>query len=281
MSLYSCCSSSSSSRQLPSAVTQLRGGGGGGYGRPPWDHDDLPFFLQPGRGKELLAHLEALPPVIQALVVVNVIIFAGWQVVPSTFMTSHFSESKINMSKRKVWTLLSCAFSHVSLSHLLANMAVLTTFGAAVADKLRPKLFLGVVLVSAVFASAVSALLRPYALQFRSKQRREAEESRVMLGFSGVNAALLFLYAVHHPWSDLSVADLPPMPARRAVQALMAFDVGGLLLGLTCLPTVVSHSTHVGGYLAAYLIQLVLCNTPFGRRVATRRQRAALCTSIF
>jgi membrane associated rhomboid family serine protease len=269
----------SSSSRLPLAVTQLRGGG---YGRPPWDqqfNDD--FFLHRGQGKVLIDRMLALPPVIQAIVVANVVVFLAWQTLPSTFMVDNFAETKANLSKKKLWNLLTYAFSHINVGHLVANMAVLTTFGPGVLEKLRPQLFVGVVIVSAVFAGAVSALLRPFGLSFRSKQRREVEESRVMLGFSGVNTALIFLYAVLHPWSDLSIADFPPMPARQAVQALMALDVTGLLLGLTVCPTVVSHSTHVGGYLAAFLIQLFLCHTSFGKRFATRRQRSALSIPIF
>jgi membrane associated rhomboid family serine protease len=204
--------------------------------------------------------------------VVNIAVFVAWQILPRRFMIENFTLSH-NLFGKRYWTLVTYAFSHETLDHLLANMACLVSFGPTVVQKLGPTMMYQTVAGTSIFAGIFAMFLQPFHLMFWPQQYREAHQ--VSLGFSGVNAAILYLFAEINPRAKLIAKNLPSMPAKRAVMYLMGFDLIGMLLDMTILPSPIGHSNHLGGYLSAALITYILCSTPIGRQWGTRKQRTA------
>jgi membrane associated rhomboid family serine protease len=135
---------------------------------------------------------------------------------------------------------------------------------------------------ASIFAGVFSALLRPFQLMFWPRyQRQQRQDHQVSLGFSGVNAALLYLFAVVSPEAGLSIMNLPGMPAKGAVGRLIGFDLIGMLVNMTVFPSPVGHTNHLGGFLSAAIMRYILCFTPVGRQLSTRRERFALCGALF
>ena len=219
---------------------------------------------------------------IQVCLVLNVVVFLAWQIIPERFMIENFTESKQNLAAKRYWTLFTYAFSHISITHLLMNMACLTSIGPSLLQKMRPKVLFGVVASTSILAGVFAAILRPFHLLFWPQRRRQHRgDHQIALGFSGVNSALLYLFAVTNPLSQLSFMNFPPMPAQRAVKNLIYFDMIGMLMDMTVFPSPIGHTNHLGGYFSAMLIRYVLCSTPIGRQWITRGERFALRGTLF
>jgi len=214
---------------------------------------------------------------IQLCLAINVLVFVAWQLLPSNFMTNHFAERKKNLREGRLYTIMTFAFSHMSAHHLFFNMICLTSFGPALLSKLRPKVVMGMIVSSSIVSGLVTVLLRPLQLLFWPQQRRKiVQESQLTIGFSGVNAALLYFYALLNPQSLLSVANFPPLPAVEAIQKLIGLDFLGLLLNVSFFSTGIAHATHIGGYISAFLIHLVLCQTNVVRGFLTTQEYRSL-----
>jgi len=164
----------------PATVTQLQGGV---FHRQTNAFVNFLFDLPAVASAKTLIDLtaEVLPRIIQLIIAFNAIIFFAWQTLPSTFMKDHFTTKK----NGKIHAIFLSAFSHSDLNHLLGNMGMLATFGAPVAEKLQPQLFLGVVFVTVVINGIVETFLRPYSVYFLPKEIRERVQGASSLGFSG------------------------------------------------------------------------------------------------
>ena len=239
--------------------------------------NSLQQFDLPKTAKLLHQQFQSFAWPIQLCLAINVLIFVAWQVLPSHFMTNHFAERKKNLREGRLHTLMTFAFSHMSAYHLFFNMVCLTSFGPALLSKLRPKVVMGMIVSSSVVSGLVTVLLRPFQLLFWPQQRRQImQESQLTVGFSGVNAALLYFYALLNPQSLLSIANFPPMPAVAAIQRLVGLDILGLLLNMSFFSTGIAHATHIGGYVSAFLIHVLLCQTKIGRGLLTTSEYRAL-----
>ena len=237
----------------------------------------LKSFDLPKTAKVFQNQFQSFAWPLQLCLLVNVAIFVAWHVLPANFMTDHFTERKKNLREGRLHTLITFAFSHMSAYHLFFNMVCLTSFGPALLTKLRPKVVMGMILSASLVSGLTTALLRPVQLLFWPQQRRKiVQESQLTVGFSGVNTALLYFYALLNPQSLLSVANFPPMPAVDAIQCLIGLDLLGLGLNVSFFSTGIAHATHIGGYLAAFLIHVLLCQTKLGRNLLTTQEYRAL-----
>ena len=239
--------------------------------------NSLRQFDLPKTAKVLQQQFQSFAWPIQLCLAINVLVFIAWQVLPSSFMTDHFAERKKNFREGRLYTLITFAFSHMSAYHLLFNMVCLTSFGPALLTKLRPKVVMGMIVSASLVSGLMTVLLRPVQLLFWPPQRRKIlQESQLTVGFSGVNSALLYFYAILFPQSLLSVANLPPMPAVAAMQRLVGLDLLGLGLNMSFFSTGIAHATHIGGYVGAILIHIFLCQTKLGRGFLTTQEYRAL-----
>lgn len=124
-------------------------------------------FLDTIRGR---FHSFAWP--IQVCLVLNIVVFLAWQIVPERIMIENFMDSRRNLAAKRYWTLFTYAFSHCSLGHLLVNMACLMTIGPALLQKMRPKVLFGVVASSSIVAGVFTSLFQPFRLIFWPQQYR-------------------------------------------------------------------------------------------------------------
>lgn len=94
--------------------------------------------------------------VLHAVIGGNAVVFGMWHLdaVSKDFMLRHFTTSYEAVHSGRWHTLLTAAFSHFSLMHLLANMSVLYVMSSLVLPRLGSRRFLALYLTGAAASSA-------------------------------------------------------------------------------------------------------------------------------
>src|SRR3970040_679233 len=111
------------------------------------------------------------------------------------------------------WTLLTSAFLHADLMHLLFNMIGLFFFGPRLESELGGGRFLGLYFVSAVTA-ALASLFTPFA---------------AVVGASGAVFGVLVGFAKYWPRDRISFWGIIPIEARWFIVLLAVYSIlGGL-----------------------------------------------------
>jgi membrane associated rhomboid family serine protease len=217
---------------------------------------------------QLTDQIARLPRLIQAMLLVNVVVFVLFQMFPSFMFTNSTSTVANTARGRKLWTLLLSAFSHVQFWHLAGNMLTFSNVGPQVFNALGERSFAFVVLCSALasnlFPVVFSLFVGLTPLQSQAKRMRMRYVPQ--LGFSGVNVALLQIFSKFHPNSKLSMMGLMAN-APDAVSFLLIIDCVGALIDAFLRPTGIAHAGHIGGLLGGWAAQYALMNfdTPSGR----------------
>lgn len=180
----------------------------------------------------------SLPPVAQALIVINVLVFLGqaglglpvaplalWPLGPQ-FMP---------------WQVVTYAFVHAGLPHLLFNMFGLYMFGADLERVWGPRRFLNYYLICALSAAVaqlgVTSLTGAYY---------------PTVGASGALFGLLLAYAMLFPRRTIMPL-FPPIPMRAPV-FVAVYGALELLLGVTGTLAGIAHFAHLGGMAGGYLV---------------------------
>ena len=186
-----------------------------------------------------------MPPVTTALIVANGAIFllegiAPGIMTPFALWPLAASASGVGASFGP-WQLLTYAFLHGGLVHLVFNMFALYMFGGAIEQVFGPRRYLIYYLVCVVSA-AVSQLI----------------VSAMMggvyptIGASGGVFGLLLAYAIYFPHSRVMLLFPPiPMPARVFV---VVYAVIELYLGVTGTQAGVAHFAHLGGMIGGFIM---------------------------
>ena len=153
------------------------------------------------------------------------------------------------------WTVVTYAFVHGGVLHLLFNGLALFLFGPTVERRLGGPgfllYFLYCVVGAAAFALIVQRLLPvpPF------------------IGASGGVVGVLLAYAYLHPDRELIAFPIPvPIRARTLVTLLAAYDVMGVLFLRDTLNTGTAHEAHLGGLLFGWIF---LRMGGMGRKVAS------------
>jgi len=185
-----------------------------------------------------------LPPVTQALLGVNILVylageyggmglgqFALW---PPGGMDSNFAP----------WQLISYAFLHGSFSHIFFNMLALYMFGGEIERLFGSRFFLWFYL-ACVISAAITHLVITAAM---------GSPAVPMVGASGGIYGLLLAFGIYFPHRRVLLLFPPiPLPARVFVAA---FAVLELFLGVTGTAAGVAHFAHLGGMLGGWLMIL-------------------------
>ena len=171
----------------------------------------------------------------------SLILFFMWQL-PTYYVTkilqNHFVCSHYNVwRKKRLYVLITSAFSHASFYHLAVNMYAYIMFGRSVKPVLKRN---GVelwvfVLFAAIFGNLVF-------LAFDTKQQGSC------IGLSGVTLAMLAFDSLVYPTKELRmiVSFIPiTLPAYYLYIGLLGLSVAGIL-GIVGRGNV-AHSTHLGG----------------------------------
>ena len=196
--------------------------------------------------------LSRLPKVTKALLIANIALFLLQQVFgppmedalalwPFASDTGLSGEGRAFMP----WQLLSYAFLHGNLTHLLFNMLALVMFGAQLEHVWGDRRYLVYYGVCVIGAGLCQLVLASWSVS-------QGGQFYSTLGASGGVFGLLLGYGVLFPNQRVMLLFPPiPMKARTLVIVYGALE---LLLGFTGLQPGVAHFAHLGGMLFGWLL---------------------------
>ncbi|KAM7475450.1 hypothetical protein LguiB_022693 [Lonicera macranthoides] len=91
--------------------------------------------------------------VVLGLILANVAVFMLWRVADRDFMRKNFMISLDNFRSGRVHTMITSAFSHIEVEHIISNMIGLYFFGTSIARYFGPEFLLKLYLSGAVAGS--------------------------------------------------------------------------------------------------------------------------------
>ena len=160
------------------------------------------------------------------------------------------------------WQLVTYAFLHGDIAHLLFNMLALLMFGAPVEHTWGEKRFLTFYAVCVVGAALCQLAVGAWTMS-------QGGQAYPTLGASGGVFGLLLAYGMLFPNQRVMLL-FPPIPMK-ARTLVIVYGAIALLLGFTGLQPGVAHFAHLGGMLFGWLlIRYWRGHPPFGRRKPPR-----------
>ena len=160
------------------------------------------------------------------------------------------------------WQLVTYAFLHGDIAHLLFNMLALLMFGAPVEHTWGEKRFLTFYAVCVVGAALCQLAVGAWTMS-------QGGQAYPTLGASGGVFGLLLAYGMLFPHQRVMLL-IPPIP-RKARTLVIGYCAIALLQGFTGLQPGVAHFAHLGGMLFGWLlIRYWRGHPPFGRRKPPR-----------
>ena len=142
------------------------------------------------------------------------------------------------------WQVLTYAFVHASVPHLLFNMFGVYMFGADLERVWGPRRYLRYDLICALSAAAAQLLVTSLtAAQYPT------------VGASGALFGLLLAFAMVFP-NRVIIPLFPPIPMRAPVFVVL-YGALELVLGVTGTQAGVAHFAHLGGLAGGFLFMRV------------------------
>ncbi|CAI0560343.1 unnamed protein product [Linum tenue] len=204
-------------------------------------------------GRDWRLWFQQLTPndMVLGLIMANAAVFMLWQIADRRFMVENFMISLDNFRSGRIHTLITSAFSHMDIEHLLSNMIGLYFFGVNIAENFGPKYLLKLYLCGAVGGS-VLYLLHHYLMALSSKEQGiwKRDPSRTPgLGASGAVNAIMLLEIFLNPRATIMFDFIIPVPAMLLGVFLIGKDVWRIVQG----DSNISGSAHLGGAAVAGL----------------------------
>lgn len=196
----------------------------------------------------------SLPPVTRNLLIANVLVYLLQQVWGDPLL-AHFAlwpwgADRVAQDTAgalvaigfRPWQLVSYAFMHGSLTHILFNMFALYTFGGQIERTFGSRPFLLYYFVCLITAAlAQLAVVKYFTHGFYPT-----------LGASGAIFGLLLAFGLFYPREKLFLFFIPvPLPAWLFVTG---YAIVELFLGVTGTQAGVAHFAHLGGMLGGYVL---------------------------
>ena len=206
-----------------------------------------------------------LPPVTQALLIANVVVFLLQQALGdaalANFMLWPISDGTYDPSSAGFsflpWQLLTYGFIHGSFSHLLFNMLALYMFGAPLEYTWGNRRFLTYFLVCIGGAGLLQLLVGWWSMS-------NGGPAYPTLGASGGVFGLLLAYGMLFPNHRVMLL-FPPIPMKARTLVIL-YGLLALMLGFTGLQPGVAHFANLGGMLFGWLlIRYWRGQPPFGK----------------
>ncbi len=149
-------------------------------------------------------------------------------------------------------TLLSAAFLHGDLGHILSNMLFLWVFAGLVGELLGWRWMLGLFIITAICGSIADAILRG------GSEIPVVGASGAVLGFEGAYLGLAVRWSLPNP--HIWPIAYPIPPSRLALVAGVGFflDVSGAVGPATG----IAYGAHLGGFLAGLFLTCFLIPKP-------------------
>ena len=183
-----------------------------------------------------------LPPVTRNLLIANIAVFLLQQVMGDAIL-QYFALWPLGSGLFGVWQIVTSAFLHGGVPHILFNMIALYMFGGAIERTLGARNFTIYYFVCAIVAS----LLQLAVLWFFPPA-----EYGPTLGASGAIFGLLLAFGMMYPHEKVMLMFLPiPMPAWLFVTGYAAVE---LTMGVTGIEPGVAHFAHLGGMLGGIVL---------------------------
>ncbi|KAI5852005.1 hypothetical protein BZA05DRAFT_398630 [Tricharina praecox] len=172
---------------------------------------------------------------VATIMALNVGVFVAWRI-PLPFTWRILNRYFVSVPAiPHAASMLGCAFSHQSFSHLGLNMVVLYCFGTNLCEQIGAGPFIGLYLSGGVLSSLASLAYNVVRQRFNVAS----------LGASGAIATLVGIYAVVNPDAELYVIFLPfiMFKAKVLVTLLAMVETLGIVRGWT----IVDHVAHLSG----------------------------------
>ena len=194
----------------------------------------------------------SMPPATQALILSCVVVFLLQSL--GVDGLAFFALWPVGSGGFMPWQVITYAFLHGGLSHLVFNMFGLFMFGAELERVWGPKRLLVFYFVSVLFA-ALAQLLVAFL----------SGSGNPTVGASGGLFGLLLGFAMLFPHRRI-VPLIPPIPMPAWLFVLL-YGLIELFLGVTGSMSGVAHFAHLGGILGGWLtLRYWRGQLPFGRR---------------
>jgi membrane associated rhomboid family serine protease len=190
-----------------------------------------------------------LPPITQALILVNVAIFCLQTIIPG--LDALLALWPAGTPRFEPWQIVTYAFVHGGWTHLLFNMIGIWMFGGDVEQNWGARRYLQLYFASLLIAALTQLAIAPL---FGS--------GAATIGASGAFFGLLVAFAMTDPNRRVMLL-IPPIPVKARTLAIVygLLEVYVLLpdyfpgVGvLTYLTGSVSHVAHLGGMLGGFLM---------------------------
>jgi membrane associated rhomboid family serine protease len=201
-----------------------------------------------------------LPPITQALILINVAMFCLDEAFGSGAIRYYLELWPLQSGNFLPWQLVSYAFLHGSIEHLFFNMLALWMFGSELERVWGTRRYLEFLLASVV-AAAATQMLTSFIGGWGNP----------MVGASGGIYGLLLAYAMMFP-NRVIMPLFPPIPMKVKYYVL-AFGLLELFLSWKDTTSGIAHFAHLGGMLGGWLmIRYWRGQPPFKSRRGPRRR---------
>ena len=194
-----------------------------------------------------------LPPVTRNLLIANVVVFLLQQVFGNALL-QYFAlwpwgpdqvfqagQGLVSIGFRP-WQLITYAFMHGSVTHILFNMIALYMFGGTIERTFGARNFTVYYFVCAIVAAVAQLIVVHWF----------THGFYPTLGASGAIFGLLLAFGMLYPHEKVMLIFLPvPMPAWLFV---IGYAVVELVMGVTGTQAGVAHFAHLGGMLGGYVL---------------------------
>lgn len=181
-----------------------------------------------------------LPPITQALLLINVALFCIAQALPRS-LTYWLELWPLQSGQFIPSQLLTYGFMHGSIEHLFFNMLGMWMFGSELERIWGAKRYIQFVLAS-ILTAAMTQLLMAYMNGWTSPT----------VGISGGLFGLLLAFGMMFP-NRIIMPLFPPIPMK-AKYFVAIFGGLELLLGVRNNPDGIAHFAHMGGMLGGWLM---------------------------
>ena len=210
--------------------------------------------------------MRSIPEIIKHLLIINVLVFIGSQVVGTLIfdlLALHYPKNDLF----GVWQLVTHMFMHGSFSHILFNMFGLWMFGSPLAQMWGKNKFLFFYLSCGLGAAALQLLVYHLQIQdwlesmvaqgitldqaYTYLEQGQTLFNVTMVGASGALYGVLVAFAFMFPNAELMLLFLPiPIKAKFFVPLVLLLDLFFGFSSYSMGP--IDHFAHVGGALTGF-----------------------------
>ncbi|MES2528667.1 MAG: rhomboid family intramembrane serine protease [Bdellovibrionota bacterium] len=181
-------------------------------------------------------------PIVRLIIFLNILVFIAWTTTAYTgglnFMMENFLVSWDSLRDGRFWTLLTSAFSHNAVFHIVINMFVLRGFGTIMSEEMGTKKFVLFYLLAGMGGSLVHSLVSNFWMH---------QPALPALGASGAIAGIILYFSFLFPEEKILLLGIIPVRAMWGAVILVGFDVWGLLEQTRGGESLIGHGAHLGG----------------------------------